>query len=84
MMSKFIPYGNTPVFWGRHYNKTIQYVGHCESFDEVLIHGDVPAHKFVGYYVKDDRVCAVSAQGKYKDILTLFEAFNQDRMPTAT
>lgn len=23
MMDKFIPYGNTPIFWGRQYNKTL-------------------------------------------------------------
>lgn len=84
MLGKFIPFGNTPVFWGRHYNKTIQFVGHCDSIDEVLIDGDTKAHKFIGYHFEGDRVCGVSAQGRYKDMLTLFEAFNQNKMPSAS
>lgn len=43
MLGKFIPYGNTPFFWTRHYNKSIQYVGHTIGYDEVIIHGDVAA-----------------------------------------
>ena len=83
MLEKYIPYGNTPVFWGRQYNKTLQMVGHCDSFDEVLIQGDVMNHKFIGWYFKDGKVCSASAQGKYKEILTLYEAFNQNKMPSA-
>lgn len=82
-MDKFIPYGNTPIFWGRQYNKTLQYVGHCDTFDEVLIQGDVMKHAFIGFYIKDGQVCAASAQGKYKEILTIFEAFNQNKVPSA-
>lgn len=84
MLGKFIPFGNTPVFWGRHYEKTLQYVGYCDSFDDVIIDGDVKAHKFIGYYTQGDRICGVSAQGRYKDMLAMFEAFNQNKMPTAT
>ena len=84
MLGKFIPYGNTPIFWGRHYNKTIQFVGYCDTFDDVLIQGSPKDHAFIGYYFKGDRVCGASAQGKYKDILTIFEAFNQNKMPSAS
>ena len=83
MLGKFIPYGTTPLFWGRQYNKTLMMIGHCSSFDEVFIQGDIPAQAFLGYHIKDDKICAVSHQGKYKDILTLYEAFNQNKMPSA-
>ena len=48
----------------------------CDSFDEFMIQGDPREHKFIGYYFKGDRVCGASAQGKYKEILSCFEAFN--------
>lgn len=27
MMSKYVPYGQIPFFWVRHYNKTCHYIG---------------------------------------------------------
>lgn len=56
MLDKFLPYGNTPFFWTRHYNKSMQYVGHCAGYDEVIVKGDVSAQKFIAYYVKDNKI----------------------------
>ena len=83
MMGKLIPYGNTPVFWSRNYNKTLQYIGYCEKYDDLLIDGSVRDHKWIGYYMDGDRVCGIGAQGRYKDMLTMFEAMNSNQMPSA-
>lgn len=37
MLGKYVPYGNVPLFWTRHYNKGIQYIGHCVNPDEIYI-----------------------------------------------
>lgn len=84
MMGKFIPYGNIPFFWTRHYNKSLQYVGHCTSYDNVHIDGDVMSNKFIAYYIKDNKILAVAGQGKSTDLMTMFEAFNQNKMPPAS
>ena len=76
MLGKFVPYGNTPVFWTRHYNKSIQYVGHCTNYDEVHVDGSVEQGKFIAYYIKNGQIQAVSGMGKAGDVLTMFEAFN--------
>jgi len=82
MLGKFVPYGNTSFYWTRHYNKSLQYVGHCQSYDEVHIDGDVLANKFVAYYIKDGKIQAVAGQGRSADMLTMFEAFNQNKVPS--
>lgn len=82
MLGKFLPYGNTPFFWTRHYNKSMQYVGHCAGAEEIIVHGDVSAQKFIAYYVKDNRIQAVSGMGKSVAVLTMFEAFNQNKVPS--
>ena len=82
MLGKFIPYGDTPFFWTRHYNKSIQYVGHTIGYDEVIIQGDVAAQKFVAYYVKDGNIQAVSGMANSVAVLTMFEAFNQNKVPS--
>jgi NADPH-dependent 2,4-dienoyl-CoA reductase/sulfur reductase-like enzyme len=81
MLGKFIPYGNTPFFWTRHYNKSMQYVGHCMGPDEIIVKGDVAAQKFIAYYVKEGKIQAVSGMANSVAVLTMFEAFNQNKVP---
>ena len=82
MLGKCVPYGNTPFCWTQHYDKSLQYVGQCESYDEVHIDGDLAANKFVAYYIKDGKIRAVAGQGRSADMLTMFEAFNQNKVPS--
>jgi len=42
------------------------------------------AQKFIAYYIKDNKVLAVSGQGRSADLLTMFELFNQNKMPPAS
>ena len=83
MLGKFIPYGNTPFFWTRHYNKSIQYIGHAPVYDSVHVEGSIENNKFIAYYIKDNKVLAIAGQDKGADMLTMFEAFNQNKMPPA-
>lgn len=55
-----MPYGNTPFFWTRHYNKSLQFVGHNSSYDEVFIQGNPMENKFLAFYIKDNKVIAVA------------------------
>lgn len=38
--------------------------------------------KFIAYYIKQGKICAVAGQGTSNDVLTMFEAFNQNKMPS--
>jgi hypothetical protein len=60
MLGKFMPYGNTPFFWTRHYNKSLQFVGHSSNYDEVFIQGNPLENKFLAYYIKNNKVIAVA------------------------
>ena len=74
MLGKMIPYGNVPFFWTNHYGKGMQYVGNAQTWDEIHIDGVPRDNKFIAYYIKDNKVMAACAQGKGKDLLTVFEA----------
>jgi len=50
-----------PFFWSRHYDVSIHYVGHAESWDEVSIEGDPAARDCLVRYKHLGRVMAVSA-----------------------
>ena len=53
-------YRAVPYFWTIHFMKRLDYVGHAETWDEVVIDGDLGKPKFVAYYVKDRVVSAVA------------------------
>lgn len=84
MLGKFIPYSKVPFFWTRHYNKSLQYVGYANPYDEVHIDGSVLDNKFIAYYISNDKILAVAGQNRGKDMLTMQEAFNQYKVPSAS
>jgi hypothetical protein len=83
MMGKLVPFGNVPFYWTRHYNKTVQYVGYAQEFDEVYIQGDVMANKFVAFYIYKGKILAVAGQQNGSAVLTYMEAMHQNMMPSA-
>jgi len=54
-----------PFFWTLQLGKSLRYAGHATSFDQVIVDGDLAALTFVAYYVRDDKLVAVAALGRY-------------------
>jgi NADPH-dependent 2,4-dienoyl-CoA reductase/sulfur reductase-like enzyme/nitrite reductase/ring-hydroxylating ferredoxin subunit len=54
-------YAGVPFFWTYHYGKRFEYLGHSNSWDEVLIEGDLASHRFVALYVAEGHVVATLA-----------------------
>jgi NADPH-dependent 2,4-dienoyl-CoA reductase/sulfur reductase-like enzyme len=50
-----------PFFWSQHYDVSINYVGHAESWDEVVIEGDPAARDCLVRFKRGGRVLAVAA-----------------------
>ena len=50
-----------PFFWSRHYDVSISYVGHAESWDELAIEGTPAARDCLVQYKRGGRVLAVAA-----------------------
>ena len=85
MLDKLIPFGVTPFFWTRLYNKTTAFVGHIsEPCDEIFIDGDVMKNDFFAYFIKGNKIQAVAAQSRHVDALTFFMAFNKNKVPSAS
>jgi NADPH-dependent 2,4-dienoyl-CoA reductase/sulfur reductase-like enzyme len=82
MLGKLQPYGNIPFFWTRHYDKSLQVVGHAHKFDEVHVEGDVFGQNFIAYYMNQGRILQVSGMGRSSDVLTMQEAMHQNVMPS--
>lgn len=67
-----------PFFWSQHYDTTIAYVGHAESWDRIEIEGDPAAHECLASFWRDGRKCAVVTVGRDRDNLLAEVAFEQE------
>ena len=61
MIGKKVAFKNIPFFWTRNYEKAITYVGHCEEVDEIHIEGSLENNDFIAYFIKGDKVEAISS-----------------------
>ena len=58
-----------PFFWSQHYDVPINYVGHAEKWDEIVIEGDIAARDCLLQYKSRGRVLAVASI--YRDLACL-------------
>jgi len=50
-----------PFFWSQHYDVPINYVGHAEKWDELVIEGDVAAKDCIIRFKRNGRVLAIAS-----------------------
>ena len=79
MLGRDISYDAVPFFWTIQYMKRLDYVGHAESWDSVVLHGDLRKPEFLAYYVKEGRVAAAAGLGRDGDTAALIELFARRR-----
>jgi NADPH-dependent 2,4-dienoyl-CoA reductase/sulfur reductase-like enzyme/nitrite reductase/ring-hydroxylating ferredoxin subunit len=58
-----------PFFWSQHYDVPINYVGHAEKWDEIVVDGDIKGRDCVLRYKSGGRVLAVASI--YRDVDSL-------------
>ena len=64
-------YDRLPYFYSDQYDVSLEYVGHAESADEVVIRGDLEGRKFIAFYHHDGVLSAaltVNIAKVFKDI----------------
>jgi NADPH-dependent 2,4-dienoyl-CoA reductase/sulfur reductase-like enzyme len=53
-----------PFFWSRHYDTSIDYVGHAQRWDAIEVEGDIKVHDAVLRYRLGGKVLAVATVGR--------------------
>jgi NADPH-dependent 2,4-dienoyl-CoA reductase/sulfur reductase-like enzyme/nitrite reductase/ring-hydroxylating ferredoxin subunit len=58
------PFTVVPFFWSQHYDVAINYVGHAESFDNVVLDGSPESRDCAVTYRRRDRSLAIATIGR--------------------
>lgn len=70
-----------PFFWSQHYDIPINYVGHAERWDEIVVHGEIMARDCLLEYRLNGRTLAVASIFRDTDSLKAAAAMEQGRAP---
>ena len=64
MLGESTEYADAPFFWSAHYDVQINYVGHAEGFDEIVVDGDIDARNCTVRYKKQGQLRAAASIGR--------------------
>src|SRR3954471_9416345 len=71
-----------PFFWSQHYDMPINYVGHAEKWDEIVVDGDIAGRDCLLRYKSRGRILAVASI--YRDIASLEAEVAMERTVSAS
>jgi NADPH-dependent 2,4-dienoyl-CoA reductase/sulfur reductase-like enzyme/nitrite reductase/ring-hydroxylating ferredoxin subunit len=66
MLGQRQPFAQVPFFWSQHYDVPINYVGHAEKWDDLVIEGDIKSRDCLVRYRRNGRVLAIASI--YRDL----------------
>jgi NADPH-dependent 2,4-dienoyl-CoA reductase/sulfur reductase-like enzyme/nitrite reductase/ring-hydroxylating ferredoxin subunit len=61
MLGQREAFTQVPFFWSQHYDIPINYVGHCEGWDELAVEGDIAAKDCLLRFKQKGKVMAVAS-----------------------
>ena len=67
MLGRRQAFDAVPFFWSQHYDVSIRYVGHAETWDRTTIDGDVAAKDCQVSYYRNGRKLAVATISRDRD-----------------
>lgn len=77
------PYDMVPFFWTNQLGKRINYVGHADTFDEIIYDGDPEKDdSFLALYVQNGQIKAAAGLKRDQEIIAIRELMQEGRLPT--
>ena len=70
-------FASVPFFWSQHYDVSINYVGHAESWDELAVEGDLLAKDGLVRFRRGGSTLAVASLFRDMDSLKAEVAMEQ-------
>lgn len=83
MLGQQIPFKGVPFFWTKQFSMNLHYVGHAETWDDVIIHGDLEGMEFMAFYVEANQILAVAACDYTHELIAIEELMRLFQLPPA-
>jgi NADPH-dependent 2,4-dienoyl-CoA reductase/sulfur reductase-like enzyme/nitrite reductase/ring-hydroxylating ferredoxin subunit len=64
MLGAALAYDAVPYFWTTHFDQRLDYVGHAEEWDDLVVDGTLDTPDFIAWYVRAGLVRAVAGWGR--------------------
>jgi apoptosis-inducing factor 3 len=71
-----------PFFWNQHYDVPINYVGHAERCDEIVIDGDITAKDCLLKYKRKGKGRLLAVASMFRDLASLQAEVKMEREAT--
>ncbi len=76
-------FGGVPYFWTYHYGQNIEYLGHADDWESIIMDGDPLSRDFLALLCNEGMVSAVVACGRGHATALLAEAMREKLSPHA-
>jgi NADPH-dependent 2,4-dienoyl-CoA reductase/sulfur reductase-like enzyme/nitrite reductase/ring-hydroxylating ferredoxin subunit len=83
MLGRRERYAAVPFFWTQHYDVSVDYVGHAQSWDEIEQDGEIAAHDVALRFRKAGRILAVATIFRGRESLAAELAMEMKTAPAA-
>ncbi len=83
MLGRRERYAAVPFFWSQHYDIPINYVGHAETWDDIVVEGDISAKDCLLHFNRQGRTLAVASIFRDLENLQAELAMEQAASPVA-
>jgi hypothetical protein len=71
------PFRDVPFFWSQHYDATLAYVGHADSWDAIEVTGSLAERDAAVIYRRAGRALAVVTVGRDRQSLAIEAALER-------
>jgi 3-phenylpropionate/trans-cinnamate dioxygenase ferredoxin reductase subunit len=68
LMGRDAPYTEVHWFWSEQFDQRIEYAGFHTEWDDLVVRGSLEGRDFSAFYRKDDRLLAVVAMNRRRDV----------------
>ncbi|MEH2318541.1 FAD-dependent oxidoreductase [Nostoc sp.] len=82
MVGKAVKFRGLPLFWTMQFNFPLRYLGHAQSWDEIIVDGDLQKQEFIAFYTKNNQVLAVATSHRDTETAAISELMRLNQMLT--